>query len=196
MFARDIRRKARKANQSSHRRCVDNCSTSLFEHLLKFVLHAQPHAFEVDSEYPVPMSVSILDGWLDHSLNPSVIKGAVETSVGIDCFLDHGFNLDGFGDISLDKRCLAASSFDQPQRLLATFGDDISYNNLGAFTGEDLRRGATNARASSCNQRDFAINSSCHCNLLNLEFPRVNCLYPTRVSTGQLIFFLLQTLDP
>src|SRR5262249_19002411 len=110
--------------------------------------------------HAVPVRFAIVHSRLDHTFDPSVIERAVETAIGLDSFPHHCLDFGCARYIGSHEGCLSTSSFNQPYSLFAAFRHDVSYHNSCSFTSKDLRRGATDARASTGNQRNLASNTS------------------------------------
>jgi len=83
------------AFQSRQRCRVHDGSLPLLEHVRDLVLHTQIHAFEVGGHHAVPVVLGGLADPLEGLADAGVVEGAVESTVGLNRLLHHGFHLGG-----------------------------------------------------------------------------------------------------
>ena len=109
------------------------------------MLHAQPHAPQIDAHDPTPVLFRTVCGQGQIAGNTGIIKRAVELAVGLDRFADEVFNLARLGHIGLNKYGLPTGILNQADGFLAALNAHVRHNNPGSTARKRERGGPPNA---------------------------------------------------
>src|SRR5690606_6928110 len=103
---------------------VDDGPAAALQHHGDLVLHAPPHAGQVDVDDPLPCVLRVLVGGGQRAFDTRVVEGHVQPTEAIDGQLHHGLDVLIFGDVGLDPCRFATGVVDHLGRLLgAGLGD-------------------------------------------------------------------------
>ena len=162
MFAGHIGRAVAKADQAGDRGGVDDRAPAVAEHVLDFVLHAQPHALQVDANDLRPALFRIVAGLGHAALDAGIVERAVETAVGLDGLPHQGLDLGRLGDIGFDEGGLTACGADEAGRLLAGLNQQVRHHDLRALTGKLQRGRPADSAAAARHQGNPSVKRSRH----------------------------------
>src|SRR5437870_9761779 len=93
---------ARDSDQTANRSVVDNGAASLLSHLAQFVLHAVPHAAQIDSVYAVEFLAGHISYFHGRRLYARVIERRIEATESGHSLRNHYCYFSLVGDIATD----------------------------------------------------------------------------------------------
>src|SRR5206468_3204966 len=114
VLARDVGRADELvAEQPGHRCVIHYDPTAELQQQRDLVLHAQPHAFEVDVDDAVPDVFRLVGRRHEHALEDTgVVEGAVEASVAGDGTCERGLDLCAVAHVGVHEARLATFTAD------------------------------------------------------------------------------------
>jgi len=145
------------ADQPGERRAVDDRAAALRAHVTRLVLHAGPHAAQVDRGDAVEVLGRLVRRVARRDHDPRVIERHVEAAELPDGALDEGGDLLLVRDLAGDAERLPAADSQLvgggTQRLLVGVGEDDG----GAGLGEGPSGGETHSGAGAGDDGDLAV---------------------------------------
>src|SRR5216683_3894600 len=96
-------------DQSADRRAVDDCTTTLLEHLAKLELHATPHSAQIDRNHPVKVFPCRFGGLRNDILDAGIVVGGIQPAESSDGPFDHRFHLSVVGYVAWNSECLVSA---------------------------------------------------------------------------------------
>ena len=134
---------------------VNNASPlALRNHLLRRPLHAEEHAFGVDTMDAVPVRLRDLHD-VQIARHPGVVDDDVQPSERLHGLLHHAINARQLSNISLDGQAAATGGFDSGACLLGRLPINIDCCNGGSGLGVLQGDGTSHTPPGSRHQRDF-----------------------------------------
>ena len=124
------------AGQRTDRRVVDDRAAALAFHLPQFVLHAAPHAAQVDPDDAVPFLAGAVGGRGDPGHDARVVERGVEPAE--------------LGDGAVHHRATWASSLTSQRTAIALWPAATNFS-AAAFTTSSLKSASTTAAPASAN---------------------------------------------
>ena len=148
----------------------DRAASALLQHLLKFVFQAQPRAFEIDVNRPVPVFLALLDDGHPVTLDAGVIEGVVQAAKSRDGFFHHSFDISCPRHVRPDENSFTTGSADQVNSFVSFLSRRPATTTRAPLLGEKDRCLASDARSSARYQcylaftlrhRDLHLPSGC-----------------------------------
>src|SRR5882724_7013371 len=135
----------------------DGSARALLQHLLNFVLQAEPDTLEVDGEGAVKVFLRLFSNRNAVAFNAGVVEANVEAAEFLDGLLDKSLDVGGFRNVGWNEDALAARAANEVDGLLAfglaAAGDDDS----GSFFREKHRGVAANAGGAPSDDGDLVL---------------------------------------
>ena len=162
MFAGDVGRHARRAQQSGRGRGVDDGPATGLQQARNFVLHAQPHAREIHGDDRCPIRLGVVRRGGQYAFDAGVVERAIQPAVRPDHRVHHRLDLCHLRHVRLQTERLAARLADHADGFLGARPIHVRGRDLGAFAREYPRRGPSDARSRAGDQRNLALRQICH----------------------------------
>ena len=152
----------RRSTEAGHRGGVDDGAATLGHQQRQLVLHAQPHAFDVDAHDGVELGFAAFVEAPLLDFDARVVEGVIQAAVGLDYAGHQRLHLSVAADIAAHEQRFAAGLTDQFDRLLATRHIDVRHHHLEAFAGKCLGGGATDSVSGARYQGDLTGETHAH----------------------------------
>ncbi|MNO94566.1 hypothetical protein D3C76_861860 [compost metagenome] len=166
MLGRRVDAHLRCSPETGHRSRVDDCTAALGQQQRQLILHAQPHAFDVDAHDRVELVDRTLGQFALLDLDAGVVEGIVETAVGIDHFIHQIFYIAFQRNVATHERRFAACRTDQRYRAFAPRRVHVGNHHLQAFGGKCLGSGPADTGCRACHYCHLAGKRHAHCSVL------------------------------
>src|SRR5271165_5486812 len=163
MFARTIRACPSRTNQAHDRGHVYNgAATALLEHLPNLVLQAEPDAFEIDLDGPIPVFFGLSGDGYPNTLDPGVIEGDVQAAKSLHRRLNQRLNFGGLRHVGFYKQAFATGGAHHLHGFLAIPFAPSRNHYFGSCLCEKYGGLAANTRRPASHEPDFAFQFRCH----------------------------------
>jgi hypothetical protein len=145
------------ADQTANRRVVDDGAASLLAHLAQLILHAVPHAAQIDPVYAVEFLAGHISQFHSSRLYAGVVEGRIEATEGGYSLRNHRCYLSFVRDIATDANRLVTAGNEffccGANRILVNVGK--SHRSSGFREG--FRCHQPHARGGASNECDFVL---------------------------------------
>lgn len=130
------------------------------KHRADLVLHAQPHAFQVDADHFVPLCFGDVGHRREaRAGDAGIVDRAIEAAEFLQRGLDHRLDLGDTAHVGGDEQRFAAEPGDSPHDVFTLFGAARRDDDFRALLGEFQRGRRADAGTGAGHQRDLA----CEC---------------------------------
>src|SRR5439155_23106135 len=97
-----VRCSAWDADQAANRGAVDDSSASLLAHLAQLILHAIPHAAEIDGVYAIEFCAAGISGLHSRGLHAGIVVRRIQATEGGHGLFNHFFDFCLVCDVAAD----------------------------------------------------------------------------------------------
>ena len=144
------------------RRDVDNGAPAP-DHVGDRVLGAQEHPPQVGVQRQVPDQFRHLGQRRRADQDPGVVYQHIQLPEALDGLFHHVAHLGGLGDVGFHEQGIAPHLGCQGRRLPTLRYVAIGHRHPGALPGEEERRGPAHAGGATSDDRNFVLETACHC---------------------------------
>ena len=150
------------APQARHRGGVDDRAAAAVDHARHDVLHAQPHALEVDRDHAVEQLLRVLRERMHRALDARVVEEHVDAAEVLRRALDVALDLVGVPHVGLEGQYLGAGLAHRGRRHDESDRVEVDEHDARALAGESQRGRASDSTRAAGDQCRLALESPVH----------------------------------